>query len=94
MPALVPAAATALRVDPANAGQARAWDGDEGAYWADHPARFDRAVAAYHGTLMAACGIARGERVLDIGCGTGQATGTPPRRPGRGRRWAWIFAGG
>ena len=65
---------TALRVDPANAGQARAWDGDEGAYWADHAQRFDRAVAAYHGTFMAACGIARGERVLDIGCGTGQAT--------------------
>jgi SAM-dependent methyltransferase len=68
------AEATALRVDPANAGQARAWDGDEGAYWADHAQRFDQAVAAYHGTFMAACGIARGERVLDIGCGTGQAT--------------------
>ena len=68
------AEATALRVDPANAGQARAWDGDEGAYWADHAQRFDRAVAAYHGPFMAACGIARGERVLDIGCGTGQTT--------------------
>lgn len=31
-------------------------------------------MAAYHGMFMAACGIARGERVLDIGCGTGQAT--------------------
>jgi SAM-dependent methyltransferase len=60
-------------VDPSNAQQARAWDGDEGAYWADHAPRFDRAVAAYHGTLMAACGIASGEHVLDIGCGTGQA---------------------
>ena len=68
------AEATALRVDPANAGQARAWDGDEGAYWADHAQRFDRAVAAYHGPFMAACGVARGERVLDIGCGTGQTT--------------------
>lgn len=65
---------TALRVDPANAEQARAWDGDEGAYWADHAQRLDRAMAAYHGTFMAACGIARGERVLDIGCGTGQTT--------------------
>ena len=65
---------TALRVDPANAGQARAWDGEEGAYWADHAQRFDRAVAAYHGAFMAACGIAGGERVLDIGCGTGQTT--------------------
>jgi SAM-dependent methyltransferase len=68
------AEATEIRVDPANAGQARAWDGDEGAYWADHAARFDRAVAAYHNTFMAACGVARGERVLDIGCGTGQTT--------------------
>ena len=67
-------AATTLQVDPANAEQARAWDGDEGAYWADHAQRFDRAVAAYHGTFMAACGIASGARVLDIGCGTGQAT--------------------
>jgi SAM-dependent methyltransferase len=78
------AEATAVRVDPANAGQARAWDGDEGAYWADHAQRFDRAVAAYHGTLMAACGIARGGRVLDIGCGTGQTTRDAARatRPG------------
>jgi SAM-dependent methyltransferase len=65
---------TALRVDPANAAQARAWDGDEGAYWADHAQRFDRVIAAYHGTFMAACGVVGGERVLDIGCGTGQTT--------------------
>ena len=66
--------ATALLVDPANAGQARAWDGEEGAYWAGHAQRFDRAVAAYHGTFTAACGTASGERVLDIGCGAGQTT--------------------
>ena len=66
--------ATALQVDPTNAEQARGWDGDEGAYWAEHAPRFDRAVASYHGAFMAACGIAGGERVLDIGCGTGQAT--------------------
>ncbi len=65
---------TVLPVDPANAEQVQAWDGDEGAYWADHAQHFDRAVAAYHSTFMAACRIASGERVLDIGCGTGQTT--------------------
>jgi SAM-dependent methyltransferase len=76
--------ATALRVDPANTEQARAWDGDEGAYWADHAQHFDRAVAAYHGTLMAACHIASGEGVLDIGCGTGQTTRDAARAAGPG----------
>jgi SAM-dependent methyltransferase len=75
---------TVLRVDPGNTGQARAWDGDEGAYWADNAERFDRAVAAYHGPFMAACRIARGERVLDIGCGTGQATRDAARAAGPG----------
>lgn len=81
--------ATAIRADPANAGQARAWDGDEGTYWAEHAQRFDRAVAAYHGTFMAACGIARGERVLDIGCGTGQTTrhAAGAARPDRHLAW-------
>ena len=65
---------TALQVDPANAGQARAWDGGEGAYWAENAARFDRAVAAYRERFLTAAGIGRTERVLDIGCGTGQTT--------------------
>jgi SAM-dependent methyltransferase len=77
-------AATTMRVDPANAGQARAWDGDEGAYWAEHAQRFDRAVAAYHGTFMAACGIAAGDRALDIGCGTGQTTRDAAQAAGPG----------
>lgn len=65
---------TALHVDPANAEQARAWDGDEGAYWARNAGRFDRAVAAYHERFLAAAAIGRADRVLDIGCGTGQTT--------------------
>jgi SAM-dependent methyltransferase len=68
------AEATALHVDPANAEQARAWDGDEGAYWARNAKRFDQAVAAYHDRFLAAAGIGRADRVLDIGCGTGQTT--------------------
>ncbi len=60
-----------MRLDPAHAEQLAAWDGDEGAYWAAHADRFDRAVARYHGPFMAAAGIARDDRVLDIGCGCG-----------------------
>ena len=67
-------AARALSVDASNREQLRAWDGDEGAYWAAHPDYFDRSMAFLHQRLFAAAGIGRGERVLDIGCGTGQTT--------------------
>ena len=63
-----------MRVNPANAEQAGAWNGDEGAFWAANATRFDRAVAGYHPTLMDAAAITDGEKVLDIGCGTGQTT--------------------
>ena len=66
--------ATALHVDPANAEQARAWDGDEGAYWTENADRFDKAVADYHERLLGAAAIGGADRVLDIGCGTGQTT--------------------
>ena len=82
--------ATAIRADPANAGQARAWDGDEGTYWAEHAQRFDRAVAAYHGMFMAACGIARGERVLTSAAAPVRPPAMPPGPPGRDRHLAWT----
>jgi SAM-dependent methyltransferase len=64
----------AVPVHPSNAEQLRAWDGDEGAYWAAHAERFDRAVAAHHPRVLAAAAVGRAERVLDVGCGTGQTT--------------------
>lgn len=61
-------------VDPSNAGQFDTWDGDTGAFWAAHADRFDEAVAAYHSPFLAAAAIDQSATVLDIGCGTGQAT--------------------
>ena len=68
------AATSALRVDSSNQDQLRAWDGDEGAYWADHADYFDRSVAAYHRRLLDQAAICNDDRVLDVGCGTGQTT--------------------
>lgn len=61
-------------VDPANAAQLEAWDGDEGAYWAANADRFDRSIAEHHRQFMSAAAIAAGDAVLDVGCGTGQTT--------------------
>jgi SAM-dependent methyltransferase len=63
-----------VAVDATNQESARAWDGEEGAFWAANAERFDRSVAGYHSTLMDAAAIGPQERVLDVGCGTGQTT--------------------
>jgi SAM-dependent methyltransferase len=67
-------ATNAVPVDSSNVEQLRAWDGDEGEYWANHAEYFDRSVAVYHQRLLAVAAISASDRVLDIGCGTGQTT--------------------
>jgi SAM-dependent methyltransferase len=57
-----------------NVEQARAWDGDEGRYWAAHADRFDESLRAYHPLLMAAAAPGAGDTVVDVGCGAGQTT--------------------
>lgn len=74
----------AVRIDQTNTDQAQAWDGDEGAYGADNAERFDRAVAGYHRPFMAAAKVSPSDRVLDIGCGTGQTTRDAGRSAGAG----------
>lgn len=64
----------AIRVAPSNIEQLRAWDGDEGGYWAAHADHFDRSARPFHERLLAAAAVERSDRVLDIGCGGGQTT--------------------
>jgi SAM-dependent methyltransferase len=62
---------TALKIDPRNAGVLRDWDGEHGSYWAEHAATYNASVARYQPGLLAAIGAQPGERILDVGCGSG-----------------------
>jgi SAM-dependent methyltransferase len=73
-------ATNSVHVDPSNAEQLRAWDGDEGAYWADKAEYFERALAAYHDPFFAAAAVGVADRILDVGCGTGLTTRDAARR--------------
>ena len=73
-------AQTDALVDPSNLEQAKAWDGDEGRYWAAHAERFEATVAAYNEPFLDAAAIGTASRVLDIGCGTGSTTIAAARR--------------
>ena len=63
-----------IEIDPSNADQLAAWDGEEGAYWTRHAERFDRSIAAHHGPFVRTAALVEDDHVLDIGCGTGQTT--------------------
>ncbi|MCN9244540.1 class I SAM-dependent methyltransferase [Streptomyces sp. RY43-2] len=58
----------------ANRQQAEAWNDWEGIHWAEHPERYNGMMGAFNAPLFAAAGIKAQDRVLDIGCGTGQTT--------------------
>jgi SAM-dependent methyltransferase len=73
------------KVAPGNQEQLRAWDGDEGAYWAEHAEAYDKSLAGYQDGFMAAAAIGPGDRVLDVGCGTGQTTRAAARVAASGR---------
>jgi SAM-dependent methyltransferase len=73
-----------ISVAPSNTEQLKAWDGDEGAYWASHVDYFDRGLARYHRPFLDAAAIERGDHVLDVGCGTGLTTRDSARAASRG----------
>ena len=73
-----------LTVAPSNTDQARAWDGDEGRYWAAHADEFDAAQRRYTPTFLEAARFSPADRVLDVGCGTGGTALEAARRTPQG----------
>lgn len=65
---------TAPSVAESNTAQLDAWDGGEGQYWAAHADEYDDSITPYHHALLDLAAVEPDDRVLDIGCGTGQTT--------------------
>ena len=77
-----------MPLDPerlANLEQARAWDGEEGAHWTAHAARYDAGVREYGEMLRDRAGISAHDVVLDVGCGNGASTRDAARAATNGR---------
>lgn len=58
----------------ANDEQREAWNGEAGAVWTQRQEQFDGMLEPWLPVLVGAAQIAPGERVLDIGCGSGATT--------------------
>lgn len=67
-----------------NADQAQQWNGEDGAHWVRNAEQYDTMANGFTEHLFAAAAIAVDDRVLDIGCGTGQTTRIAARRAARG----------
>lgn len=63
---------------------AEAWNGPLGQHWAAHPDRYNAMLDGFDAALFDAAAITAGDRVVDIGCGSGLTT----RRAGGARTTA------
>jgi SAM-dependent methyltransferase len=57
-----------------NAVQAKRWNGEDGERWARHKAPHDAMLALITKQTLEAIGFTAGQRVLDLGCGSGTTT--------------------
>jgi SAM-dependent methyltransferase len=69
-----------MRTAESNVEMAAGWDGPGGDFWTENADRFDAGVRRYHPALVAAAAPRPTDRVLDVGCGTGQLTRALARR--------------
>ncbi|MFF5935652.1 class I SAM-dependent methyltransferase [Streptomyces sp. NPDC012508] len=67
-----------------NTAQSEAWNGYEGRHWSDHHDRWNAVNEGFDAPLLDAAAIRPEDRVLDIGCGTGQTTRLAARAAHRG----------
>ncbi len=60
-----------LKPDGPNSDQIEYWNGETGTKWVDAQERMDPVLAPAGNATMDMVGVARGERVIDLGCGCG-----------------------
>ncbi|SFD77827.1 class I SAM-dependent methyltransferase [Roseivivax sediminis] len=69
-----------------NAAQADAWGGDMGKRWVRRDADLDRQMEEVSDAVLSRAGLQPGERVLDIGCGSGALSRRAAEAVGSGGR--------
>jgi SAM-dependent methyltransferase len=67
-----------------NVDQAAAWDGPQGDVWVAREDALNAALVPHTEVLFSAAAVRRTDRVLDVGCGTGQTTRECARRAADG----------
>jgi ubiquinone/menaquinone biosynthesis C-methylase UbiE len=75
---------------PPNAVQAEHWNGTEGHHWAAHHERYEAMLGPFGVHVLDAVEIQPGERVLDVGCGTGDLSLAAARAVGSADRVVGI----